>query len=143
MSIRPQVFHLQQASIECEYMSGTGGWEAQRAILDRLRQPAPSLRILFMTPEKIARSDTLMRALHELRGRGLLDRIIVDEAHCVSNWGHVRYGPHVEFALSRPYRRIITRHAHQSTPSDALHVDAQPESSHDSVMSSVVLSPCL
>ena len=49
-------------------MSGTGGWEAQRAILDRLRQPAPSLRILFMTPEKIARSDTLMRALHELRG---------------------------------------------------------------------------
>ena len=71
-------------------MSGTGGWEAQRAILDRLRQPAPSLRILFMTPEKIARSDTLMRALHELRGRSLLDRIIVDEAHCVSNWGHVR-----------------------------------------------------
>ncbi len=85
------MFHLQQASIECEYMSGSGGWEAQRAILDRLRQSAPSLRILFMTPEKIARSDTLMRALHELRGRGLLDRIIVDEAHCVSNWGHVRY----------------------------------------------------
>ena len=88
--IAAQVYHLQQANIECDYLSGTGGWEAQRAVLERLREPAPSLRILFVTPEKIARSDTLMRALHELHGRELLDRIIVDEAHCVSNWGHVR-----------------------------------------------------
>jgi hypothetical protein len=53
-----QVFHLQQANIECDYLSGTGGWDAQRAVLDRLREPAPSVRILFVTPEKIARSDT-------------------------------------------------------------------------------------
>ena len=138
------MFHLQQASIECEYMSGSGGWEAQRAILDRLRQSAPSLRILFMTPEKIARSDTLMRALHELRGRGLLDRIIVDEAHCVSNWGHVCYSLAIaESALWHPHKQITTYHAHQFALGRrrARRCTAKPH--RDSFMSSMVLWPWL
>ncbi len=44
----------------------------------------PSL--LFVTPELLA---TGFRArLRELHGRGLLALIAVDEAHCISSWGH-------------------------------------------------------
>jgi len=34
------------------------------------------------------RSDNLLRHLENLHYRELLARIVIDEAHCVSQWGH-------------------------------------------------------
>lgn len=41
-----------------------------------------------MTPEKVAISDILLRQLESLHGHKLLSRIVIDEAHCVSQWEH-------------------------------------------------------
>ena len=69
-----QVFHLQQADIECGYLSGTQDYEESRDVMSRLRADPPGLNILFVTPEKIARSDMLMRAFDDLHARELLAR---------------------------------------------------------------------
>jgi bloom syndrome protein len=45
-------------------------------------------RLLYITPEKVARSDVLMRALNQLQQQHRLDRVVVDEAHCVSQVRH-------------------------------------------------------
>lgn len=42
----------------------------------------PPLQVLFITPEKLAASDRLKSILDGLNQRGLLARVVVDEAHC-------------------------------------------------------------
>jgi len=68
------VFHLQQAGVECGYLSGGQEYEESRELMARLRADPPGTRILFVTPEKVARSDALMRVFDALHERQLLAR---------------------------------------------------------------------
>lgn len=44
--------------------------------------------MLYVTPEKVAASMSLGNVLDSLHCRGKLARLVIDEAHCVSHWGH-------------------------------------------------------
>ncbi|XP_024545306.1 ATP-dependent DNA helicase Q-like 1 isoform X3 [Selaginella moellendorffii] len=53
-----------------------------------LRKQRPSCKLLYVTPEKLAKSASFQDVLHGLDRHRLLARFVIDEAHCVSQWGH-------------------------------------------------------
>lgn len=46
------------------------------------------LKLVFVTPEKLAKSKRFMSKLEKCYETGRLQRIAIDEIHCCSQWGH-------------------------------------------------------
>lgn len=88
--MQDQVEHLQKLKIQALLINGEVTADHRRLVLKALAGPDPEkyVQLLYVTPEMINNSQALNKALRDLHSRQRLARIVIDEAHCVSQWGH-------------------------------------------------------
>ncbi|XP_019093054.1 PREDICTED: ATP-dependent DNA helicase Q-like 4B isoform X2 [Camelina sativa] len=86
--IQDHIMNLLQTNIPAASLSAGMEWAEQLEILQELSSENSKYKLLYVTPEKVAKSDSLLRHLESLNSRSLLARFVIDEAHCVSQWGH-------------------------------------------------------
>lgn len=120
-----QVGRARAAGLRADYLSATRSG-AERAVA-REAATTEGLDVLFLSPERL-----MLREARAWLHRANVRLLVVDEAHCISEWGH-------DF---RPaYRRIGVFSAALAAPTLALTASATPEVRDDIIRSLALDDP--
>ncbi|KXN84458.1 Mediator of RNA polymerase II transcription subunit 34 [Leucoagaricus sp. SymC.cos] len=94
--ITDQILHLQGHGINAAAITGATPSAQKKEInrqlqdlADRRLQPGEEeIKLCYVTPEKLAKDTKFVMLLQKLMAAGNLARVVIDEAHCVSQMGH-------------------------------------------------------
>ncbi|KAI5815893.1 P-loop containing nucleoside triphosphate hydrolase protein [Pyronema omphalodes] len=120
-----QVDHLQKLRIDACYINGDSTAEEKKYVFDELFSQDPRLQLIYVTPEMLSKSGQLQSALERLYSNGRLARLVIDEAHCVSEWGHDFRPDYKELGKLRERYNDIPLVALTATATHKVRIDVQ------------------
>eukprot|EP00095_Tigriopus_kingsejongensis_P001261 maker-scaffold374_size191929-snap-gene-0.37 protein:Tk01261 transcript:maker-scaffold374_size191929-snap-gene-0.37-mRNA-1 annotation:"1-like protein" len=83
-----QVMSLQRRGIPAEMLCGDTPRAEVTRIMNAMTDPKSTMKLLYVTPEKLAKSKRFMTKLQTAYKKGLFSHLAIDEVHCCSQWGH-------------------------------------------------------
>ncbi|KAJ6783555.1 hypothetical protein PWT90_07709 [Aphanocladium album] len=88
--MQDQVDHMKALGIQAVAFNGECSAEYKRQVMSAFgeRSPEHFIELVYITPEMISKNAAFNNALSRLYQNGKFARLVIDEAHCVSQWGH-------------------------------------------------------
>uniref|UniRef100_A0A915HHU3 DNA 3'-5' helicase n=1 Tax=Romanomermis culicivorax TaxID=13658 RepID=A0A915HHU3_ROMCU len=86
--MQDQLLGLKRYGVHSAMLNQISSKEQISSIQDMMIDAKSPLKVLFVTPEKLAKSKRFMARLEKSYTLGMLQRIAIDEVHCCSQWGH-------------------------------------------------------
>eukprot|EP00742_Colponemidia_sp_Colp-10_P005389 GILJ01005758.1.p1 GENE.GILJ01005758.1~~GILJ01005758.1.p1 ORF type:complete len:643 (-),score=104.79 GILJ01005758.1:124-2052(-) len=85
--MKDQVEQCLKRGISARLITSAESAAAVGSILTDLASQAPKTRLLYVTPEQVS-TPRFKAILQDLHTRSKLGLVAIDEAHCISSWGH-------------------------------------------------------
>ncbi|MDR1712212.1 MAG: DNA helicase RecQ [Propionibacteriaceae bacterium] len=114
--MQDQVDALAQVGLRAAFLNSTQDWAEQRAVERQFE--AGELDLLYLAPERLATAGT-----QELLSRGEIALFAIDEAHCVSQWGHDFRPDYLGLAVLAQLWPDVPRVALTATATAATHAE--------------------
>lgn len=119
--IKDQVDHMHRLGVPAACLVGEMPAKQQDEVFSRITDNR--VRLLYVTPERLVQSSRLTALVTNLANNNLLRRFVVDEAHCVSQWGHDFRDSYLELQRLRQLWPEIPILALTATATDSVVVD--------------------
>uniref|UniRef100_A0AC34PZQ3 ATP-dependent DNA helicase n=1 Tax=Panagrolaimus sp. JU765 TaxID=591449 RepID=A0AC34PZQ3_9BILA len=86
--VQDQLIQLEKLGIEAVSFNQNTSKQEAKYIQSAMLDAKSTLKLIYVTPEKIAKSKMFMNKLEACYEKNLLKLIAIDEVHCCSQWGH-------------------------------------------------------
>ncbi len=122
--MQDQVDALLECGVPAARIDSTMTYQDQKAVLARVRKD--SIKLLYVSPERI-----LSPGFVEFLGNARLSYLTVDEAHCVSMWGHDFRPEYRELGRLKEEFPGLAVHAYTATATEQVRADIARQLSLD------------